>query len=61
MTRLVITMGDPCGVGPEILLKFFEIIYKIENKNTKKILRIYTSRTNNSNNYIINSSYNCIC
>ncbi len=33
MTRLVITMGDPCGVGPEILLKFFEIIYKLEDKN----------------------------
>lgn len=33
MTRLVITMGDPCGVGPEIVLKFFEIIYKIEDKN----------------------------
>ena len=24
MNRLVITMGDPCGVGPEIIVKFFE-------------------------------------
>lgn len=48
MTRLVITMGDPCGVGPEIVLKFFEIIYKLEDKNlfvcvigSKEVLEYY--------------------
>lgn len=51
MTRLVITMGDPCGVGPEILLKFFEIIYKIEDKNlfvcvvgSKNVLEYYKKK-----------------
>lgn len=51
MTRLVITMGDPCGVGPEILLKFFEIIYKLEDKNlfvcaigSKSILEYYKKK-----------------
>ena len=32
MNRLVITMGDPCGVGPEIIVKFFDGIYKVEDK-----------------------------
>lgn len=48
MNRLVITMGDPCGVGPEIILKFFDIIYKIEDKHlfvcvvgSKKVLEYY--------------------
>ena len=51
MNRLVITMGDPCGVGPEILLKFFEIIYKIEDKNlfvaavgSRKVLEYYKKK-----------------
>lgn len=33
MNRLVITMGDPCGIGSEIVVKFFDEIYRIEEKN----------------------------
>lgn len=33
MDRLIITMGDPGGIGPELLVKFFDEIYKIEEKN----------------------------
>lgn len=32
MNRLIITMGDPCGIGPEIILKYFDLIYKLEDK-----------------------------
>ncbi|MBZ4684180.1 MAG: 4-phospho-D-threonate 3-dehydrogenase / 4-phospho-D-erythronate 3-dehydrogenase [Fusobacteriaceae bacterium] len=31
--RLAITMGDPFGIGPEISIKFFDTLYKIEEKN----------------------------
>ena len=51
MNRLVITMGDPCGVGPELVVKFFDELYKIEDKNlfvavagTKSILQKYIEK-----------------
>lgn len=48
MNRLAITMGDPCGVGPELLVKFFDSIYKVEDKKlfllvigSKSVLEYY--------------------
>lgn len=31
--RLIITMGDPCGVGPEIIVKFFNDFINIANND----------------------------
>ena len=51
MNRLVITMGDPCGVGPEIIVKFFDGIYKVEDKRlflvvvgSKSVLEYYEKK-----------------
>ena len=51
MNRLVITMGDPCGVGPEIIVKFFDGIYKVEDKRlflvvvgSKSVLEYYKKK-----------------
>ncbi len=33
MNRLIVTMGDPCGIGPEIAVKFFDELYRVEDKN----------------------------
>lgn len=53
MNRLVITMGDPCGIGPEIALKFFDELYKVEDKNlfvaligSKKVLEAHIKKSN---------------
>ena len=34
INRLIITMGDPAGIGPEIIVKFFEELYKLETYET---------------------------
>lgn len=52
MNRLAITMGDPCGIGPEIIVKFFDNIYKVEDKKlflfvigSKTVLEHYIRKT----------------
>ena len=51
INRLIITMGDPAGIGPEIIVKFFEELYKLEGKNlfiavcgSKSILQYYIDK-----------------
>lgn len=51
INRLIITMGDPAGVGPEIVVKFFEELYKLEGKNlfiavcgSKSVLQYYIDK-----------------
>ncbi len=53
MNRLVITMGDPCGIGPEIAVKFFDELYKVEDKNlfialigSKSVIENYIKENN---------------
>ena len=51
INRLIITMGDPAGIGPEIIVKFFEELYKLEGKNlfiavcgSKSVLQYYIDK-----------------
>lgn len=53
INRVIITMGDPAGIGPEIVVKFFEELYKLEEKNlfiavcgSKSVLQHYIDKTN---------------
>lgn len=53
MTKLIITMGDPCGIGPELIVKFFDELYKVEEKNlflavcgSKSVLENYIKNLN---------------
>lgn len=53
MNRLVITMGDPCGIGPEIAVKFFDELYRVEEKNlfialvgSKSVIDEYIKKNN---------------
>lgn len=38
MNRIIITMGDPAGIGAEIAVKFFDEFYKIEERGIVAVL-----------------------
>ena len=38
INRVIITMGDPAGIGAEIAVKFFDNYYKLEERGIFAVL-----------------------